>query len=270
MSRSHSYSVVLFAVMLAGGVFLACGSDEADEGTGGGGSSGSGGSTAGTGGGTSGTGGGTSGTGGGSAGTSGTGGSAGTSGTGGSAGTSGTGGGTAGTGGGTAGSGGGSAGTAGSGGGTGGSAGAPIGTGDSTTETIGANGGTIALEGVTVTVPAGAVSADTSFKITSLTTTADLTNGEALTPVYKFEPEGITFAQPLTVTMTIPGAPSDAVIAWTEQWGVTFQPVASTVAGTEVSGSVTHFCCGMGLGGCATTCAGSAPMDCAPASAAPQ
>lgn len=182
------------------------------------------------------------------------------SGGGGAAGASGS---TGGTGGGTSGTGGGSAGTG--TGGTGGTttdAGVPIGTGESTSQVIGATGGSITFEGVTVTVPAGAVAGDTIFKITSLTETADMTSGEALTPVYKFEPDGITFAQPLTVTMTVPSTPpGDALLAWTASGGVALQPLASTVSGTEVSGSVTHFCCGLT---CSASCAGVAPAECGP------
>jgi len=68
----------------------------------------------------------------------------------------------------------------------------------SASATIGRNGGTLRLPGtgLTVTVPAGAVTRDTRFKVTAL----------AGRPVaYEFEPHGITFRKPLSAEQDLTG-----------------------------------------------------------------
>jgi hypothetical protein len=67
--------------------------------------------------------------------------------------------------------------------------------------TIGATGGTLTSSdgGITITVPAGAVDADTEFTITAMGKPA----GNAVA-VYKLEPEGMTFDPPVTLTFDPP------------------------------------------------------------------
>ena len=69
--------------------------------------------------------------------------------------------------------------------------------------TIGAAGGTLSAAdgGLVVTVPAGAVAADTVFTITPVT--APASNAIA---TYRLEPEGTTFATPITLSFRASGA----------------------------------------------------------------
>ncbi len=80
-------------------------------------------------------------------------------------------------------------------------AGIPMGVPVSTT--IGPAGGTLSSSDgrVQITVPAGAVAADTVFTITPLTNPAD--NAMA---TFKLEPDGMTFTSPLTLTFSAPEA----------------------------------------------------------------
>lgn len=67
----------------------------------------------------------------------------------------------------------------------------------SASKVIGAAGGTItAPGGLTLVVPKGAVSANTTFKVTRLA-------GNIV--AYEFEPHGTTFAEPLTITQSTAG-----------------------------------------------------------------
>jgi hypothetical protein len=69
---------------------------------------------------------------------------------------------------------------------------------DATTATIGANGGSLStIDGVfTLTVPAGALAANTSISAQPITNTAPGGRGTA----YRLSPEGLTFQKPVTLT----------------------------------------------------------------------
>lgn len=64
------------------------------------------------------------------------------------------------------------------------------------TATIGSNGGTISAGGITLTVPRGAVSKSTQFRVTRVA-------GNVV--AYEFEPHGARFAKPLTITQSTAG-----------------------------------------------------------------
>lgn len=72
--------------------------------------------------------------------------------------------------------------------------------------TIGATGGTLTMnDGFTLTVPAGAVAADTVFSVTVVSSPPALADGlTRVGRVYELEPSGVTFAVPVTVTMPVP------------------------------------------------------------------
>jgi hypothetical protein len=174
----------------------------------------------------------------GSGGTGGTGGAAG-----GSAGATGTAGavasgGTGGTGGTASGSAGatGSAGTVASGG-TGGNGGAAGGS-----QMVGTQGGSVATDGVTLTVPANALSVATTITVTTTTVTAPL-GYMAVSAAYQFGPSGTTFAQPVAVTIPLTSAAPNAHLLWSNASGG-FDDLGGTVSGTAVTGSVSHFSIG--------------------------
>ncbi|GMV17433.1 MAG: hypothetical protein AMXMBFR56_56570 [Polyangiaceae bacterium] len=198
-----------------------CGSDDDGGGSGGSGGSGTGGS-------------GTGGTAG-----SGTGGAAG-SGTGGSAGSAS---------GGTAGSGTGGAGTGGAGG--------KQGSGQSKSQKIGAAGGSITFELVTLTIPAGALAADTDITITSV---AKAGTGAFLSPVYKFDPPLLTFSKPAHVKFALPSAPpSSSNVYWTTDNSTSMSPLTTTKSGNDIEADITKFSCGAPCYCATEPCACTAP-----------
>ncbi len=135
------------------------------------------------------------------------------------------------------GGGGGGGGGAGGAGGDGG--GAPPGTGESKTQVIGAQGGDLSHEGLTLAVPAGALPADTEITVTS---TADAPQGdfERLSPVFRFEPDGLQFAAPVTVRIAFAGGAREPAVYWASA-GQPFARLDSTVEDGAVTAQVTHF-----------------------------
>lgn len=75
-------------------------------------------------------------------------------------------------------------------------------TGGATGKTLAQGGGTFSSAdgGLEVSVPAGAVSAETGFTVTPIVSTARGGVG----PAYRLEPHGTTFAQPVTLTFRVP------------------------------------------------------------------
>ncbi|MDX2013719.1 MAG: hypothetical protein SFW67_26225 [Myxococcaceae bacterium] len=121
----------------------------------------------------------------------------------------------------------------------------PVGTGSSAVQIIGPSGGTLRLEGVTLTVPAGALRTPTSLTVTS-TPRAAPAPYESFSPVYAFGPEGTEFAVPARVEMTseLPGG-SRLVVYWTRRGSTSeYVELSSVQAGGKVTADVTHFSSG--------------------------
>jgi len=109
------------------------------------------------------------------------------------------------------------------------------------TATIGATGGTVSLGSVTVQIPAGALARDNQIAITR---TKDTPPEGARSSVFRFDPEGTTFAIPATVRFPVVDGTQAAsvVIYWTklgsqDQW----ETLPVTVEGNFASAQVTHF-----------------------------
>jgi hypothetical protein len=63
-----------------------------------------------------------------------------------------------------------------------------------------------------------------------------------LSPVYRFEPAGLTFARPVTVTLPFAAAQGIApLLFWSRRDGSGYDMVASRVQGAFVVGAVSHF-----------------------------
>src|SRR4051794_6366367 len=79
-----------------------------------------------------------------------------------------------------------------------------IGSGATTTKVISSSGGTITVSGsagvITLTLPPGAVTNDTVVTITE-TTDPPPSGYTTYSPVFKFQPEGTTFAKPITISL---------------------------------------------------------------------
>lgn len=125
----------------------------------------------------------------------------------------------------------------------------PRGTPDGTpsSASLDASGGTLrSADGLLeLTVPAGALSVPTTVSIQPITNNAPGHVGHA----YRLEPEGLTFAQPVTLTFTyddagLVGSTADALTVASQQgdgtWAATRTPVVDTGART-VSLQTTHF-----------------------------
>jgi hypothetical protein len=104
-------------------------------------------------------------------------------------------------------------------------------------------GGTVKLadDSVKLDVPPGAVPANTTIKMT--TTDAAAPQGiTAVSPVLQFEPDGIVFDKPITVTFTFKNA-TKPVVYWSNHTGG-YDLIAGTISGSTISASVTHFSMG--------------------------
>ena len=120
-----------------------------------------------------------------------------------------------------------------------------MGTGETVTETVGPEGGEIELSGATVTFPAGAVSTATAITITE-TTMPTPAGYRAFSPLYRFEPEGLVFASPLTVSIRSRAAGADiplGTLFWSRPAtdGGGWERLGGIPTGDRVTGQVEHF-----------------------------
>jgi hypothetical protein len=125
---------------------------------------------------------------------------------------------------------------------TSGSSGAPAGTGASKSEPIGAAGGKVAIEGVTLTIPPGALAKDQTITVTSTTGSAP-SGAAAFSAVYSFTPAGLEFATPVTVEIAFNGDAAKAALFWSSD-GAAWEKLATTAAGTTAKASINHFSTG--------------------------
>lgn len=109
-----------------------------------------------------------------------------------------------------------------------------------TTQTIGPEGGTLALEGASLIIPAGALAADTALTLTRTATSAPQ-GFTAYSPVYRFEPSGLTFARAATLELAFEGDPVKARVFWSRRDAAGFERLDSTTADGILRASVHHF-----------------------------
>ncbi len=111
--------------------------------------------------------------------------------------------------------------------------------------TVGPAGGEVALEGgvCTLEIPAGALSTSQSIRITQTDEPAP-SGLAALSPVFRFEPDGLALAKPAKVVMAYGGSDPQAAVHWSVA-GAAFERLQSERAAGEVSASVTHFSRGL-------------------------
>jgi hypothetical protein len=89
------------------------------------------------------------------------------------------------------------------------------------------------------TIPAGALSdyAEISMIVTGEPVPESFI---AYSPVIQFEPEGLTFAVPITIRQPFVGNPSFATVFWTEPGTDTYVAVPTEVVGSEAVAQTTH------------------------------
>ncbi|MBI5546085.1 MAG: hypothetical protein HY901_19515, partial [Deltaproteobacteria bacterium] len=109
-----------------------------------------------------------------------------------------------------------------------------------TTKTIDSTGGSIALEGATLTIPAGAVATPTAITVTQTADPAP-SGYAAYSPLFKFEPEGTTFDQPVTISLRYQGDSSLATLFWSRTGTTGFARLSTSVSGGVATAQVTHF-----------------------------
>jgi hypothetical protein len=113
--------------------------------------------------------------------------------------------------------------------------------GTTVSEMIGPEGGRVEIGTLVLEVPPGAVA---SRQEISITVTADRVPGAftAYSPVYRFGPDGATFATPLRISIPYSGHSRLATIFWTsEDGGGAYVPLETTVEGARAFASVSHF-----------------------------
>jgi hypothetical protein len=120
------------------------------------------------------------------------------------------------------------------------------GPGPSTSSNVGPSGGVVETTGVRLIVPAGAVSSDTVISITTVSE-APPDGYDAVSPIFQFGPEGLTFAQPVTVELasTVPGSDTPTVL-WTLAGAPGYEELpTTTVSADHYSAPVAHFSRGL-------------------------
>lgn len=106
---------------------------------------------------------------------------------------------------------------------------------------IGPRGGTVALGAeVTLYVPPGALDAEQTITIRRTTESAPA-GWSSFSPIYRFEPDGLAFAVPVSVTIAFDGPAPRAVMAWTARAGTIWQPVPGIVNGGQLTAQIDHF-----------------------------
>jgi IPT/TIG domain/Carboxypeptidase regulatory-like domain len=110
--------------------------------------------------------------------------------------------------------------------------------GGGTSASIGAAGGTLALNGgPSLEIPAGALPVTTSLTVQQTGETAP-----SGAQVYRFEPDGTSFAQPVTVTLPLPAGITAPAVYWSKPGSTTaFEVVPATLTASGVQARNTHF-----------------------------
>lgn len=112
--------------------------------------------------------------------------------------------------------------------------------GDPVVQGIGPEGGTVEGDGATLIIPAGAL--DEEVEIAVAETDAEAPDGfVAMSPVFEFTPDGLTFAAPIEVRITYDGADDGMEVIWSLAQGDGFEGVGGTADGETIVAEVSHF-----------------------------
>jgi hypothetical protein len=137
--------------------------------------------------------------------------------------------------------------------------GGPTGSGHSATKVIGAQGGQVSLEGVVLMVPPDALASDQMIVITSTAHPPPAQFARWSSPVYQFEPAGLTFSVPATVSLSFTAQSEAQSIYWSSSSGSTFENLGGSASGNVMTTSVIHFSQGF-----VAPRAGAPPADASP------
>jgi hypothetical protein len=109
-----------------------------------------------------------------------------------------------------------------------------------TSALIGPEGGHIAVGDLQLDIPAGALAEPVEIRVT-VTTAAVPDSFDAYSPLYRFEPAGLTFALPVDVRLPFVGPTDLATIFWTRLEGDELIPRATEIVGTTARTTTRHF-----------------------------
>jgi hypothetical protein len=115
---------------------------------------------------------------------------------------------------------------------------------DNATKAIGPDGGTIEVGGAVVTFPKGSVAKETMITISVEDATKVPTGFVALSKLFKCEPSGTDFAQPVEMRMPFTDDGKGGTLFWSTGADPTFKDLGGRVEGTTMIATVLHFSSG--------------------------
>jgi hypothetical protein len=115
--------------------------------------------------------------------------------------------------------------------------------GPSNSAVIGSDGGTLAIAGATITIPPGALGANQTITVRQTDLSAP-PGYQLYSPIFEFDPAGLQFAAPVPVRIDYHGDPTLAQFYWSRVAGPGYDVQASTLSGTTLTATVTHFSTG--------------------------
>jgi hypothetical protein len=112
---------------------------------------------------------------------------------------------------------------------------------DVATTTVGTAGAVVkSPSGATVEIPFGALDRDTPITI-SATNVAPPAGVEAVSPTYRFEPEGHVFARPVKVSLPLPAGVTKGAIYWSRLGASGFDSIGGTISNGFITAEAPHF-----------------------------
>ena len=115
-----------------------------------------------------------------------------------------------------------------------------------TTTSVGATGGVVEHpNGVTLSVPAGALDHDVAISVLDEGAPGP-ENTTMFSPVFTFEPDGTLFARPVQVQFDVDASVAEATVYWTRSTatGIEWDRIAASVADGIATAQITHFSAG--------------------------
>lgn len=110
----------------------------------------------------------------------------------------------------------------------------------STTVVVGAAGGRVAMTGIALDVPAGALTTPTRISITASNGVPSGYSG--LSSLFQFAPDGLTFAKPVSIAIDLSsGSTASAALFWSRPSGDGYDNLGGSVSGSRLTGTVQHF-----------------------------
>ncbi|MBX3249663.1 MAG: hypothetical protein KF901_20975 [Myxococcales bacterium] len=116
----------------------------------------------------------------------------------------------------------------------------PLIPGEEIVVSIGAEGGRVELGELTLEVPAGALGEPTEIRVGVLDVPTP-TGFRGYSPIVRFEPAGLRFATPATISMPFAGDARVATVFWTNDAGGEYVALPTRVEGGLARSSVEHF-----------------------------